>query len=314
MSTLHLAEHMFDLPSPAVSMSITASSWLNIHTARHSLLTYKFSTDIGNLQFEEQPTWAPQFADEVDRDGLDHIVLTDDMNAAASQVILISDKACSVAGLSNAPSLEPLAQNQHTLFEAELSASILKFSCGNTRPAWNMARKDTESRNATTCLHGAEVLGITIDGSIRHFTVLSEAVYKLLYLLQNRAHQIKAADTNTPYQPIYWRSDPDPSIKHIDGDFLKTLLSRGCLERLLEADDSSDYEDGIQEDGEEMEEEREAQTRVFIKEFYILLMNTLDEAKRQVLVRGESGGGGDLFEMCREETYQLLDSLLRPVL
>jgi hypothetical protein len=267
-------------------MSMVAQTWLYVNTAKHSLVT---------LWREDGELYA-RFADEVDRDGLNHIYMSNDITGLSHDVVMVSDKSCSVAGLYSGGLHGPrqLVLNSHTLFEAELPASVLKFRRGNTRPSWDRTWRRDISENAGNSKNRAESLGVSIDGSIRHFTILEEFVWRLLSFLQDHAFKLRSGSSSADhYRPAHWRSKPDPRMKHIDGDILRQLLRRGELEKLLI-------------DSDDMESDDEHIISPIVEKFCLLGLDIWGLNNRHA--------AEEVKVMCIEETYRLLETLLRPVL
>jgi hypothetical protein len=74
-------------------------------------------------------------------------------------------------------------------------------------------------------IDGTEVLGLALDGSIRHFTVIDEATCEILRFL---------IDPSNTAAPVYWNAEPDPRRNSVNGDLLRPFLQKGKLEKMLE--------------------------------------------------------------------------------
>jgi hypothetical protein len=285
------AEHK--LPSRAISMSIEGH-WLNVLTVKHSLITFLLVDKRKHPKFAEQHgQLAPQFADETERNGLDQISLTNDFYnniKKDSTIAMVGDLDCTVAGLWYCKKAQSLVSNHKIIFEADLPCSILKFRFGRTRPPWDRISK---SSTAKSIHHAGELLGMGVDGSITHFSILEEGAWKLLRFLQNLAHRSSDIPLMS-HIPGQVGNKPDPRTKHVDGEVLRPYLSHRMLERLLMTD--------------EARMEPSTDSRV-IEEFCSLV----NELHRLEADPSEQSTDRSL-ESCLEETYRLLADVLRPVL
>jgi hypothetical protein len=296
-STEKLLTHAeYKLPSRVTSISVEGH-WLNVLTVKHSLVTLLLVDKRKHPKFgEHHGQLSPQFTDEVERNGLDQIVLTNEFNDTIKKdcsVVVIGDKDCTVTGLWYCQKGQSLAANHKIVFEAELPCSILKFRFGRTRPPWDRISKPSGIAKSTSPV--GELLGMGVDGSITHFTILEEAVWKLLRLLQNLASRF--GDAPPPNYRLNLRHlghKPDPRIKHVNGEVLREFLSHRWLERVLMMDESR---------GEPATDSR------LIEEFCSLVMGLHYEDMSHTEKPAHA-----TLEKCVEETYRLLADLLRPVL
>ncbi|KAI9816208.1 MAG: hypothetical protein M1827_001809 [Pycnora praestabilis] len=202
----------FDLRSPSVHMSII-EPLIYVTTAEDSLRIIRFETD----------KLVPQFSDAVARDGLHHLTLPN------HKVILISDKACCVAGLWQPDS--PRNENaMPTLFEADLSGSITRLRRAFIRAPWRIRS------NTPPGVLEEDILGTSADGSLYHFMLLSESSWRLLRFIQNLCMH---NDSLCPFQNLHTSRkhiEPEatkPRNKHVDGDILERLLENPALLRQM---------------------------------------------------------------------------------
>jgi hypothetical protein len=292
-STL-LTRAEFRLPSRAVSMNVDGE-WLNVMTSEHSLMTFllvdrKKYPQVG----EHHGRLLPQFDDEIGRDGLDQILLTNqDQHESSkdSSLIVVTDKSCSVTGLWYRKKAQVLAQDHKTIFEADLPASVLKLRLARTRPPWDMAWRGAIPNGVLPMSsNSTELLGIGIDGSIRHFTFLQENTCYLLKFLQDLAMRSDdSCGTSRPYYHSGYR--PDPRNRHVDGDILRPYLKGRKLEKLLVVDEAH---------------RGDASDERMLETFCKLVKNSYGEVASTSL--------NGTVESCLEETYRQLETLLRPVL
>ncbi len=282
----------YKLSSRIVSMSIEGH-WLNVLTVKHSLITLLLVDKRKYPKCADQHgQLAPQFADETERDGLDQILANTFYTNIKedSALVIVGDLDCTVAGLWYCKKAQSLVSNHKVIFEAELPLSILKFRVGRTRPPWDRISKSSAAKST---YNAVELLGMGVDGSLIHFSILGEEVWKLLHFLQNLAHR-SSGDPPMSHIPSHPGNKPDPRTKHIDGEVLRPYLSHRMLERLLMTDEAR-LELGT--DGRVIEE----------------FCSLVNELHRGDGVLSEQSAGRSL-ESCLEETYRLLADLLRPVL
>ncbi|KAL1911049.1 hypothetical protein Sste5344_003222 [Sporothrix stenoceras] len=125
------------------------------------------------------------------------------------------------------------------VFEADLPASVRKLVRGRTRPSWQQARRDVQYGLLPSTPDEAEILGVCLDGSLQHFTLLSLPAWRLLRLVHDLAltseklfpFTYEANDDDDDYE-----TDPgagDRTVMHIDGDMLQRCFDKRALEELF---------------------------------------------------------------------------------
>jgi hypothetical protein len=259
----------YRLPSHGVSISFDVeSSRVQVLTAKHSLVTLKLT---------EKGSWdlSPEFIDEVSRPGLTQI--------QTANLVMVADKECSVAGLWHARSKGSHPRDHTLVFEAELPVSMLSFQRGRIRPTWDRAWQGEAIQGVIpTFGDDSELLGVSIDGSVTHFTILSEELWRLLGYLQNQIHKGAHAAAPSYDRMLYEEEDHSPQAKHIDGDLLRRFLTAQNLKALFEGDLG------------------EARSNTFCDLVIAWYGNGIDQI--------------NVFESCLDQTYMLLETLLRQVL
>jgi len=233
---LNLAEKKFqtvaqyDLPSPAVDL-VHENGKIYATTAAHSLEVLELVKEAdGSSKIYRT------HGDQVTRNALHHRVLG---RSSESLIDLISDKSCSIVGLwathnTRADTLEPV-------FEAQLPHSILRFRSGNCRPIWDPVWYPSTGNEVLGpgitpgSTSYPEVFGLSIDGSLCHFTILDSASWKFLRFLVNLAMQSPKICEFTytkgtlPLEPV-----TEPKVMmHVDGDILRRCAQDGNLQELL---------------------------------------------------------------------------------
>ncbi|KAK3368990.1 mono-functional DNA-alkylating methyl methanesulfonate N-term-domain-containing protein [Lasiosphaeria ovina] len=159
-------------------------------------------------------------------------------------IILLADRDCGVGGLW-VPWQVP-GKDCELVFEAELPTSIRRFRRGRTRPVWEQGRHRPKYGRLVSTVDDAEILGISLDGSMQHFTLLSMDTWRFLRFIQNVAlasHELfsftcesRRGDHDTD------NLEPTPSMEplvgrgtdmQVDGDLLRRCLDKRILERLM---------------------------------------------------------------------------------
>ncbi|OBT64806.1 hypothetical protein VE03_06553 [Pseudogymnoascus sp. 23342-1-I1] len=226
----------YQLPSHAVSMSWD-NRYLSVLTAKDSVMT---------LLYKGKGKFQLQYVDEGSRTGLDHMsfpIEAGTLPGTGSALLLVSDKDCSVVGLHyqrNTPTGQTIPREYATLFEAEMPSCTTKFRLANMRHNWDTSQNDPPLSGVIPWgdTHQKDLLGISIDGSIRRFTLVEESLLKLLGTLEHIARQ------DPKICPVHLQEDEggevvlqldqeDARNRHIDGDILKGCLTFRHLEEFL---------------------------------------------------------------------------------
>ncbi|KAJ9131153.1 Mono-functional DNA-alkylating methyl methanesulfonate domain protein [Pleurostoma richardsiae] len=159
-----------------------------------------------------------------------------------SSVILLCDRESGVAGLW-VPWQRP-GDDCEVLFDAELPASIRRFRRGRTRPGWLQSMRGPKYGIVPSTRDGADILGMCIDGSLYHFTLLSLDTWRFLRFIQNLASVSPVL--NALAKPETGSSDsdsddfdpepkPDQGLEmQVDGDFLKRCTDKRAVAGLVE--------------------------------------------------------------------------------
>ncbi|KAI9696824.1 MAG: hypothetical protein M1836_005186 [Candelina mexicana] len=193
---------MYRLRSPGNQITVNGT-FIYVTTASDSLEILKFEHD----------TLTPQFSDSVARDGLHHLILPN------LELTLASDKACNVAGLWQPAT--PFAATPATLFEAELPGSMIRLRLGSIRPPWR-------SLSTLPGLLQDGIIGVSVDGALHQFTLLTAAAWRLLRFIQNLCARNPSVCPITYHQSPLDHIEPNetnPRSFHIDGNMLCRLLA-----------------------------------------------------------------------------------------
>ncbi|KFY42336.1 hypothetical protein V494_02463 [Pseudogymnoascus sp. VKM F-4513 (FW-928)] len=225
----------YQLPSHAVSMDWD-SQYLSVLTAKDSILTFHFKD---NRKFQLQ------YVDEGSRTGLDHMSFpleSDTSSDTGSTLLLVADKDCSVVGLHyqrKTTTGQAVPREYTTLFEAEMPSCITKFRLSAASHNWGTTQDEFPLSGVIPWSDdGEDLLGISIDGSVRRFTLVEESLLRLLGVLEHIARQ------DPKICPVYVQEGEDDGFlppsdqddvreRQIDGDVLKGWLIFRHLEEFL---------------------------------------------------------------------------------
>lgn len=105
----------------------------------------------------------------------------------SNSIVLVSDQNCSLAGLW-VPWDTP-GRDCEVLFEADLPSSVRRLRLGRTLPAWSRDKRKVKKYGLLPASVDvdAQVLGMGVDGSMQHFTLLDLRVWRFLRFVQNVA-------------------------------------------------------------------------------------------------------------------------------
>ncbi|KAI1172716.1 hypothetical protein F4777DRAFT_581671 [Nemania sp. FL0916] len=230
----------YDLPSPATSLEVVGG-YLHVLTAHHSLIILDYTS----ADAIKSHRMVQKFTDQLARNSVHSVNLGPFLGMKESQkLVLMSNLMCGVYGLWS-PGLNFNTASLRSIFKANLSASILKFVHGRTRPRWTRVRP--RYQNLPSRLDMPDILGLAIDGSVVQFSLLEQHVWKLLDYIQ----QLARATGGSKLVPVGRSSNPcanDAGVlavpnagnnvgKHIDGDILLRCLQRRALEQLVSTPD-----------------------------------------------------------------------------
>ncbi|KAL0776575.1 hypothetical protein CaCOL14_007862 [Colletotrichum acutatum] len=140
--------------------------------------------------------------------------------------------------------------------EGPLPASIRKLQRGRVRPEWVATEHVPRYGSIPSTVDGAEVLGICLDGSLMHFSLLNLQAWRFLRLIENLAlrspllfpysYEVSILD-NEEYDAE--AKDTPKSMKHINGDLLQQCIDKRVLQEIMEGDSNHDllreYLDGL---------------------------------------------------------------------
>ncbi|KAK4126346.1 hypothetical protein N657DRAFT_654749 [Parathielavia appendiculata] len=238
----------FALGSPATSLRISNDKLVALTHSESLVVLDNLDTDEANTRLCHVDPWRRNGFDSIE------IALPDLTPKLRSGINLVADRECGVAGLWipwDTPDREC-----EVVFEAELSSSIRRFRRARTRPVWEQQhhRPPRYGRLPATA-DDAEILGVSLNGALYGFTLLSVEAWRLLRFLQNLAGQsaelcpfatslsrqraqLHGQPSQQQQQQLGEDGDPEPKLAYglemqVDGDVLRRCLERRALERLV---------------------------------------------------------------------------------
>lgn len=226
------------LLSPAISLFYDSGKIYAL-TRHHSLQILEVIKTNGQIQLRHTHT------DQLQRQSLHHLQRKPSTSGPLgnSQIELVSDRSRSVTGLCAISGLK--VDTLDTIFEAQLPASVLRLRSANCRPVWDcswMVHKDGTQILGDLPAHlgiihndetNSETLGLGIDGSLYHFTMLDIRAWRFLRFLANLARSSGLVG-GCPWEGCTdLEPEQDPRNMQVDGDILKRVVENRRLEELF---------------------------------------------------------------------------------
>ncbi|KAM7196411.1 Mono-functional DNA-alkylating methyl methanesulfonate N-term domain containing protein [Naviculisporaceae sp. PSN 640] len=212
----------FNLASPATSLQM-ANGKLMALTSRDSLLV----VDPG----DNSPSLC--HADPKPRNATHMIELAGPrLGDPLSTITLVADRDSGIGGMW-VPWQSP-QKDCLPLFEADLAASVRRFRRGRARPPWERSSHQQKYGRFLSTLDDADIMSVSLDGSLRHFTLLEMNYWRLLRFIQNL---VQTSVDLCPFTHFGALEPFDFKMEgldmHVDGDLLRRCLETRGLERLL---------------------------------------------------------------------------------
>ncbi|KAM3065519.1 hypothetical protein ACMFMG_011596 [Clarireedia jacksonii] len=232
---VHMAK--VELQSEATSLSYDDGKIYAL-TRHHSLQIIQVVKEDGKVRL------VPRHTDQFAREALHHLSIGNkpaEGTIKDLQIHLVSDRGKSVAGLW--ASDEMVTETIDTIFEVKVPSSVLRLRSANCRPPWDRSWDVSEIgqkfeglaiSNDTRC---SEILGLGIDGSLFHFTMLPESSWRFLRYLVNVAKNSELVCEYTyDHDPIALEPERNPKMMHVDGDIIRRVLDGRKLAALFYID------------------------------------------------------------------------------
>jgi hypothetical protein len=224
----------YKLDSPATSLRISNGKLVAL-TSRESLVVLDHLDGAG----QSSTTTRLCHVDPWRRNGMHFIEVSGPQpEESTGAIVLLADRECGVGGLW-VPWQTPERECEVVL-EAELGSSIRRFRRGRTRPVWEQWRGRPKYGRLVATVDDAEILGVSLNGGMYHFTLLGVAAWRLLRFIQNVA---QGSEEVCPFRRRREHQDGsdeelEPKMDtglemHVDGDILQRCLEKRALERLV---------------------------------------------------------------------------------
>ncbi|KAK1594431.1 thermotolerance protein [Colletotrichum navitas] len=131
--------------------------------------------------------------------------------------------------------------------EGPLPASVRKLQRGHVRPEWVATEHMPKYGSIPSTVDGAEVLGVCLDGSLLHFSLVNVQAWRFLRLVENLAlrsrrlfpYSYKVSVQDAEEYDAEAKETPK-SMKHIDGDLLQRCVDYRALEKMVSEDSDID--------------------------------------------------------------------------
>lgn len=281
------------LLSPAISLSYDSGKIYAL-TRHHSLQILEVIKTNGSVHLRHTHT------DQFQHESLHHLIGRPNIFGGLdkSRINLVSDRSKSVVGLCASSGMK--VDTLDTIFEAQLPASVIRFRSANCRPVWDSSWKvhkaedvvvDPTGLRSLGAIHNdemdSETLGLGIDGSLYHFTILDIRAWQFLKFVANLARSSGLVG-GRPWEGLT-ELEPKQESKHmqVDGDILRRLIENEKLEDFFRI-------------GQDQTDENKREFKTFC-----MLLEMMHEGKLET--------SDDPFVYI-EQAYDDLEAFLRPVM
>lgn len=160
----------------------------------------------------------------------------------SESIVLVSDQTCGLRGVW-IPWDSP-GKDCEVVFEADLPSIVRRLRLGRTLPSWSkQTRRLKKFGVLAASIDEAEILGMGIDGSLQHFTLLDMNAWRFLRFVQNISetsadlypftyHPLEARNsvTSDNFEPLFEAPELETQV---DGDLMQRCLDTRALEGLL---------------------------------------------------------------------------------
>ncbi|KAG6017036.1 hypothetical protein E4U54_008585 [Claviceps lovelessii] len=146
------------------------------------------------------------------------------------------------------------------IFESSLPTSVRRFAYANGRAPWLRSERQNRYGVIASTEGGTDVLGVSLDGSLRHFTLIDIELWRLLSLIQNLAQRrpylksprasLSDSESMVSDECLDFEPQLHPKQMHIDGDLLSQCLEYRLVEKIVGTGDGfelfREYLDGLE--------------------------------------------------------------------
>lgn len=230
----------FELDSPATTLRVVNGK---IHA-----LTTMHSLEVIDHRAENNREMSLIHTDRLSRRTV-HMIDVGDPDDSPGQwpMTLLSDHSGGVTGVWVPRGLHN--KELEVVLEGKLPSSVRRFARARSWPPWlaSERRKRRYGKMLSTA-DGAEIISVSLDGSMQHLTLLNLELWRFLCLVQNLAkrnstinpltnieHAVSDIDDDIELEP-----QPHQKAMHIDGDLLDKCLQQRALETIVGTEDGMD--------------------------------------------------------------------------
>ena len=273
----------FELDSTATSLSFLGEKVLAL-TTQHSLEVIDRNKTSENHHMELIHT------DEITRATSHMITIGPDGKDKHWTVHLISGLSGGIAGLW-VPSGQP-KRDLVSVFEGTLKNTVRRFVRAKCRQPWLEDGGRFGSIRSTN--DDAEILGVSLNGTIQQFKLLGPELWRLLYLISNLVRRRSPEADGLSYQSLAkrWGSGTPPDMQagsmHIEGDPLMSCLYGRSLETLV--------------------------TNAGVSDVFFFCLDELEKGAHTAHIRREEQSKEVTAAQYYQVAYDVLEYLLCPVL
>ena len=228
----------FMLDSPAITLQISNGK-LIVLTASHSLLImdYKAKDALGDIMGLLHTDTSSRTTTHMVQMGVSTV------EKPQSTITMISDASSNLVGTWIPWGRD--GQPMETVFEANLAATVRRFVLARCRPQWTGTQKYWQYGTLPSREDGADVFGVSLDGTLQHFTLLSVELWHFLNIIEFLARRSPDVASFIPAnggqsEEVRFEQEALPSRMHINGDVVVRCLQRRSLEKLVEDENMED--------------------------------------------------------------------------
>lgn len=232
----------FQLGSPATSLQIMDGKTYAL-TTTHSLLVIDHRSEASNNEMTLLHT------DRISRSTM-HMI---DVGASTEPagfwpIFMLSDLAGGIAGV-----WVPWGQRNReftVVFEGVLPTAVRRFIRIQSHPLRQAAERGRRYGTIASSVDNAETFGVSVSGSLYHFTLLSLELWQFIYLIQTLAQQntdiypLTEPRMESPPGTEVARAEsvpdslpdirPHPNRMHIHGELVRRCLTQRQLESIVD--------------------------------------------------------------------------------
>lgn len=217
----------YPLDSPAVALQVRDEK-LFVLTSRHSLLVLDHRAPRHSHPVDQMLLL---HADGATRSTIHMLPLKVPLAQHPDESItMLSDASGNVVGVWTA--LGKRDQPLETVFRAALPVPIRRFIQGRCRAPWYESKELSRFGAVQGTDDGKDTFGVSLDGALYHFTVLTEELWQMLRFIQVHAERTPGLAPAGCLRKIA-QPEEEERRRHIDGDLMARCLQAKGLEEMM---------------------------------------------------------------------------------